>query len=66
MAERSPTSNILTLNNLQHDRNYWILDSGATDHVCSSLSEFTSYKSIKPIPISLPNGHTCLQNIVEL
>jgi len=57
MEERSPTSNILTLNNLQHGRNYWILDLGATDHVCSSLSEFTLYKSIKPIPISLPNGH---------
>jgi len=33
------------------------LDSEVTDHVCSSLSEFTSYKNIKPIPISLLNGH---------
>jgi len=52
-----PTSNILTLNSSKHGRNYWILDSKTIDHVCCSLSEFTSYKSIKTIPISLPNGH---------
>jgi len=59
IIERSPTGNILTLNSSQHGKNYWILDSGAIDQVCSSLSEFTSYKNIKPIPISLHNGHVC-------
>ncbi|WVZ22773.1 hypothetical protein V8G54_001317 [Vigna mungo] len=36
----------------------WILDSGATDHVVSSLTYFHSYASIKPITINLPNGIT--------
>ncbi|WVY97139.1 hypothetical protein V8G54_029290 [Vigna mungo] len=35
----------------------WILDSGATDHVSNSLQFFTSYHTIAPIPINLPNGH---------
>ncbi|CAJ2645067.1 unnamed protein product [Trifolium pratense] len=34
----------------------WILDSGATDHVCASLSLFTAYKEVSPIPVKLPNG----------
>ncbi|XP_058008186.1 uncharacterized protein LOC131182858 [Hevea brasiliensis] len=29
--------------------NLWILDTGATDHICFSLSSFTSYKKINPI-----------------
>ena len=38
----------------------WVLDSGATDHACVSLSNFASYKSIKPVPINLPNDHHVL------
>nr|KYP68435.1 hypothetical protein KK1_022059 [Cajanus cajan] len=34
----------------------WFLDSGATDHLSSSLAYFTSYSSIKPIVVRLPNG----------
>ncbi|XP_019442317.1 PREDICTED: uncharacterized protein LOC109347040 [Lupinus angustifolius] len=34
----------------------WILDMGATDHVCYSLSRFQSFKQITPISIKLPNG----------
>ena len=34
----------------------WILDSGATDHVSSSLHNFSSYISISPIVVKLPNG----------
>ena len=34
----------------------WIIDSGATDHITSSLDYFTSYSKIKPIKINLPNG----------
>ena len=36
--------------------NYWILDTGATYHVCYSLSEFQRYNRIKPIIINLPDG----------
>lgn len=35
----------------------WILDFGATDHFTTSLSFYTSYKSIKPIYVRLPNGN---------
>lgn len=34
----------------------WILDSGVTDHVFSSLHNFSSYISISPIVVKLPNG----------
>jgi len=34
----------------------WILDSGATDHVSSSLHNFSSYISISPMVVKLPNG----------
>ena len=34
----------------------WILDSGATDHVSSLLHNFSSYISISPMVVKLPNG----------
>lgn len=34
----------------------WILDSGATDHICCSLTHFVQYMEIKPIDVRLPNG----------
>ena len=33
----------------------WILDSGATDHVSSSLTNFHSYHQVSPIMVKLPN-----------
>lgn len=33
----------------------WILNSGANDHVFSSLKLFSSYYRIKPVEVSLPN-----------
>ncbi|XP_068477383.1 uncharacterized protein [Phaseolus vulgaris] len=42
--------------------NSWIVDSGATDHVCTVLSAFTSYKTIKPVLINLPNGQHVFAN----
>ena len=56
-ATLSPPGNISVFNTVKPARCLWILDSGATDHVCTSLSDFTSYKSIPPVLISLPNGH---------
>jgi len=40
----------------------WIIDSGATDHICSSLSHFTSYHQINPIFLKLPNGNQVFAN----
>ncbi|XP_019423079.1 PREDICTED: uncharacterized protein LOC109332552 [Lupinus angustifolius] len=37
---------------------YWILDTGATDHVCPDLSLFVAHHNIRPITIGLPNGTT--------
>ncbi|XP_068475074.1 uncharacterized protein [Phaseolus vulgaris] len=54
----SPNGNANVLNFYTTIKGSWILDSGATDHVCTCLSEFTSYKSSKPVLISLPNGHS--------
>ncbi|XP_058777098.1 uncharacterized protein LOC131651452 [Vicia villosa] len=34
----------------------WLLDTGATDHVCHSLSMFKTINTISPINIKLPNG----------
>ncbi|WVZ21680.1 hypothetical protein V8G54_009002 [Vigna mungo] len=34
----------------------WIIDSGASDHVSSSLNLYSSYKAIDPITVKLPNG----------
>jgi len=41
---------------------YWIIDSGATDHICSSWSHFTSYHQINPISVKLPNGNQVFAN----
>ncbi|WVY97979.1 hypothetical protein V8G54_030130, partial [Vigna mungo] len=53
-ANTSP-GNIVSISHV-HSGNTWLLDSGATDHVCNSLKSFTSYQQITPIPITLPNG----------
>jgi len=41
----------------------WILDSGATDHINSSLYNFVTYIIIPDIPIKLPNGTIVYANI---
>src|ERR1044072_5175381 len=34
----------------------WILDTGATDHICFDLSMFSDHKNVVPNPVNLPNG----------
>jgi hypothetical protein len=41
----------------------WILDSGASDHICGSLKWFDSYNQISPITIRLPNGQISIAKI---
>ncbi|XP_057456379.1 uncharacterized protein LOC130747451 [Lotus japonicus] len=36
----------------------WILDSGATVHVCSRLELFHTFFKINPMSVQLPNGNT--------
>ena len=40
----------------------WILDSVATDHICSSLTHFTSCHQINLICLKLPNGNQVIVN----
>jgi len=40
-----------------------ILDSGATNHISSSLENFSTYRIISDILIKLPNGTTIFANI---
>lgn len=35
----------------------WILDSGATDHICSSICMFESFKPVSSVYVKLPNDH---------
>ena len=42
----------------------WIIDSGASHHICSFLSIFDSHTSITPIHIKLPNGNMSIARIV--
>ena len=52
------------INHIQHsmvnqsgiDPSLWILDSGATDHICPNKSSFSFLKKIKPIHVRLPNN----------
>jgi len=43
--------------------NSWILDSGASDHVCSSLNWFTTYYTIEPTNVKLLNNNIVVTNI---
>jgi hypothetical protein len=35
---------------------YWLIDSGANEHICCNLKLFSSYHSIPPANVTLPNG----------
>lgn len=43
----------------------WILDTGATGHICYTLSEFQSYKRIKLVLVKLPDGSTFVSNFAS-
>lgn len=38
----------------------WIMDSGASDHICSFMRFFYDYKKIVPVNIRLPNGQIAI------
>ncbi|GAU50539.1 hypothetical protein TSUD_409840 [Trifolium subterraneum] len=50
--------------NVPNHLDTWIIDSGATDHVCASLSLFTEYRKVNPIPVKLPNGSIVTTDII--
>jgi hypothetical protein len=55
----STSGNCFSFNSVSKP-SYWILDSGANEHICSSSHWFKSMHSIAPISVSLPNGASIL------
>ena len=51
------TGNLYGFQNFIFNKHAWILDFGATNHVCFDVSNFASYNVIKTIIIKLPNGN---------
>jgi len=45
--------------------NSWILYSEASDHICSSLNWFTTYYTIEPTNVKLPNNNIVVTNIAS-
>lgn len=41
----------------------WVLDSGATDHICNDLKLFDSIHTMRPISVRLPNGTSVVANM---
>jgi hypothetical protein len=58
------TRGIVSFNSMSHSEALWIIDSGATDHACYSLTMFSSYTKVKPIPVRLPNGSIVKTDII--
>lgn len=42
----------------------WIIDSGASDHICSSLNCFKTYAPIKLASVKLPKGNSAVAKFV--
>ena len=61
-TEQSSTGKFLP--SLSAIKESWLVDSGATDHVCHNLSAFTTCTKIKPVLISLPNGQTVFGQVL--
>lgn len=49
-------SGVTKSGNSNSPSSFWMLDSGASDHICTNLQSFSSYQKIKPISVQLPNG----------
>ena len=45
---------------------HWLIDSGANEHICSSLHLFHTYYKIKPINVNLQNGSSVLVQYVGI
>jgi hypothetical protein len=54
--------NIVIFCSLHVPTNHWLIDSGANEHICSSLHLLHIYYKIKPLNVTLPNGSSMLVN----
>jgi hypothetical protein len=48
--------NIVISFSLNVQMNHWLIDSGANEHIRSSLNVLHSFHKIKPVNVILPNG----------
>jgi len=55
--DKQGTSFINSLTKYNFTHNSWIIDSGASDHICCNLKWFHSYNEIAPMSIKLPTSH---------
>ncbi|XP_057450917.1 uncharacterized protein LOC130742831 [Lotus japonicus] len=62
--------NPIALSCFQHyDSRYWIIDSGASDHICFDKMSFNTLTEVKPISVKLTNGiiiKTCYVGTVRI
>ncbi|XP_074304290.1 uncharacterized protein LOC141638672 [Silene latifolia] len=50
-------ASLVQTTDILNDNNLWIIDTGATDHMCTNLSAFIDMRTLnEPIFISLPDG----------
>jgi hypothetical protein len=59
LSTQSGISSIFTCS-IASNNNDWFLDSGANEHIVSSIHWFTSFHKINPKPVNLPNGTSVL------
>ncbi len=52
-ADPYPCIRIITVASAAQATRHWILNSGATTHITSSVLQFTRYKQIVPIPLGV-------------
>ncbi|MCH79609.1 retrovirus-related Pol polyprotein from transposon TNT 1-94 [Trifolium medium] len=45
-----------SLSMISSSQDNWIIDSGASDHICSSITYFASYHEIDPVQVKMANG----------
>jgi transposase InsO family protein len=50
--------NTISSNSLHVINPIWLIDSGANEHICSSLQFFSDIHDIPPMHVNLPNGQT--------
>ncbi|XP_019450657.1 PREDICTED: uncharacterized protein LOC109352928 [Lupinus angustifolius] len=66
-AVNSVTNAVLAKPGNSHSQ--WLLDTGATDHISCTMSNFSSFHSMAPMLITMPNGEkvtTCTTGTVTL
>ena len=58
LLSQSPGIHTIFSGALTHLSPHWLVDSGANEHICSSLHFLSSPYTIKPVCVNLPNGNT--------